>query len=171
MESGFRRARGICICHADRFHLTPEEVDAQDPAFIDELLVFLEADAQHSREQAKKTQERMMTSNGERSATIARRSFFRAARAGYQAWLRITYFVPHDCISAPALCDLIGVVGIKTAEQPSMAASQSVVALRIAAFSFVIFGGTVSFAIVCGQAGHERPARPSRASRRCIPFA
>jgi hypothetical protein len=43
------------IVMLDRFHLTPEEVDAQDPAFIDELLVFLEADAQHSREQAKKT--------------------------------------------------------------------------------------------------------------------
>jgi hypothetical protein len=44
------------IIMLDRFHLTPEEVDAQDPSFIDELQVFLEADAQHSREQAKKLQ-------------------------------------------------------------------------------------------------------------------
>ena len=42
------------IVMLDRFHLTPDEVDAQDPSFIDELQVFLEADAQHSREQVKK---------------------------------------------------------------------------------------------------------------------
>jgi len=37
----------------ERFHLLPAEVDEQDPSFVDELLVFLEADAQHTRQRMK----------------------------------------------------------------------------------------------------------------------
>ena len=38
----------------DRFHLRPHEVDALDPDFVDELLVFLEADAAHQRRERKR---------------------------------------------------------------------------------------------------------------------
>jgi len=34
----------------DRFGILPEELYGCDPAFVDELQIFLEADAQHTRE-------------------------------------------------------------------------------------------------------------------------
>jgi hypothetical protein len=43
----------LYIVLLDRFHLLPAEIDGQDPAFIDELLVFLDADAQHTRQRMK----------------------------------------------------------------------------------------------------------------------
>ena len=39
----------------DRFHLTPPELYSLEPEFVDELQVYMEADAEHSRELAKKT--------------------------------------------------------------------------------------------------------------------
>jgi hypothetical protein len=43
----------LYIILLERFHLLPTEVDEQAPEFIDELLVFLDADAQHTRQRMK----------------------------------------------------------------------------------------------------------------------
>lgn len=46
------------IIVADRLGWTPDELYALDPSFVDELQVYLEADAQHSREELGKLRDR-----------------------------------------------------------------------------------------------------------------
>ena len=46
----------LYIVILDRYHLTPDQVDRLPADFVDELLVFMDADAEYQRDQIKNLQ-------------------------------------------------------------------------------------------------------------------